>query len=115
MRTLRANHPTYPIYDELADALGALRSLPYFLFGVDIGPVTYVEPWQWLIPSTTFTSIWTFLILLSTTVIKLLAPLQRFTSWFFDVDKHPVKAIGVVSGALVMIGSLIWTVLRAVI
>jgi hypothetical protein len=62
-----------------------------------------------------FTAVWTILILLSTTVLKFLAPIHRFTAWFFDVEKHPVQAIGIVAGALVMIGSLIWTVLRAVI
>ena len=64
--------------------------------------------------STLFTSIWTILILLATTVLKLLAPLQRFTAWFFDVEHHPVKVIGIVSAALLMIGSLIWALLRAV-
>lgn len=61
--------------------------------------------------STLFTSVWTVLILSSTAVLKLLAPVQRFTSWFFDVENHPVKAIGIVSGALVMAGSLVWTIL----
>jgi hypothetical protein len=65
--------------------------------------------------STLFTSIWTILILLSTTALKFLAPVHRFTSWFFDVDKHPVQAIGIVSGGLVIIGSMIWTVLRAIL
>jgi hypothetical protein len=41
--------------------------------------------------------------------------LQRFTAWFFDVDKHPVQAIGIVAGALVMIGSLIWTLVQTII
>jgi hypothetical protein len=73
---------------------------------------------NWIGPallSTLFTSIWTILILVSTTVLKLLAPVQRFTRWFFDVDEHPLRAVGVVSAALVMIGGLVWTVLRAVI
>lgn len=65
--------------------------------------------------STLFTSVWMLLVLLSTTVLKLLTPLQRFTVWFFDFEHHPVKAIGTVSAALVMIGALISTVLRAVI
>jgi hypothetical protein len=65
--------------------------------------------------STLFTSIWTILILLATTALRLMAPAHRFTAWFFDVDKHPVQAIGIVAGVLVMIGSLIWTVLRAAI
>jgi hypothetical protein len=65
--------------------------------------------------STLFTSVWTFLIFLSVVVIKLLAPLQRFTSWFFDIEHHPVKAIGTVSAALVMIVGLIGTMLRLII
>jgi len=65
--------------------------------------------------STIFTSVWMILILLSTTALKMLAPVHRFTAWFFDVEKHPVQALGIVAGALVMIGSLIWTVLRAMI
>ena len=67
------------------------------------------------VASTLLTSIWITLILLSTIILKLLIPLQRFTAWFFDVEKHPVQAIGIVAAALVMIVSLIWTVLRAVI
>jgi hypothetical protein len=67
------------------------------------------------IVSTLFTSVWAILILLSTAIVKLLTPVHRFTAWFFDVQQHPVQAIGIVAGALVMIGSLIWTVLRVVI
>lgn len=91
--------------------LGVLRSMtgPFLgeRSGLSFAPI--------FLASTLFTSVWTILILLSTTVLKLLAPLHRFTAWFFDVEKHPVQAIGIVAGALVMIGSLIWTVLRAVI
>jgi hypothetical protein len=63
--------------------------------------------------STLFTSVWTILFLASTSVIKLLAPLHSFTAWFFDVEKHPVQAIGIVAGALVMLASLFWSVVRA--
>lgn len=45
----------------------------------------------------------------------LLAPVQRFTDWFFDVEKHRLQAIGIVAGALVMIGSLISSVVRMLI
>jgi hypothetical protein len=65
--------------------------------------------------TTLFTSIWMVLIALSTSALKLFSPVRSFTAWFFDVDKHPVQAIGIVAGALVMIGSLVWTVVRAVI
>jgi hypothetical protein len=39
--------------------------------------------------------------------LKSLAPVHRFTALFFDVEKRPVQAIGIVAGALVMAGSLI--------
>lgn len=65
--------------------------------------------------STIFTSGRTILILLSTTFLKLLAPLQRFTAWFFNLDKHPVRAIGIIAAAMMMAGSLVWTVLRAIL
>jgi hypothetical protein len=65
--------------------------------------------------TTALTSVWMLLILVSLVAIKLLAPLHRFTAWFFDVDKHPVQAIGIVAGALVMLGSLVSTVVRVLI
>jgi hypothetical protein len=65
-----------------------------------------------LYSSTLLTSIWLVLMSISTVVLKLIAPLQRITSWFFDVDKHPVQAIGIVAGALVMIGAGFWSLLR---
>jgi hypothetical protein len=65
--------------------------------------------------STFFTSVWTILIVLSTAVLKLLAPSQRFTAWFFNVDSHPLQAIGIVAGTLVMAGAIIWVILRAVL
>jgi hypothetical protein len=65
--------------------------------------------------STLFTSVWTILILLSTALLKLLAPVQRFTGWFFDVEKHPIQAIGIVSGFLLVLGSAIWTVVRSIV
>jgi hypothetical protein len=65
--------------------------------------------------STLLTSAWAILVLLSTTVLKALMPVQRFTAWYFDVENHPVQAIGIVAGALVMIASLIWSVVRALI
>jgi hypothetical protein len=94
------------------------RWLAYMIFSNMAGPFVErgTQPSFVIVffSSTLFTSVWTILILLSTTVLKLLAPVHRFTAWFFDVEKHPVQAIGIVAGALVMIGSLIWTVLRAV-
>jgi hypothetical protein len=62
-----------------------------------------------LLLSTLTTSLWTVLVLLSTTAIKMLAPVHQFTTWFFDVEKHPVQSIGIVAGALVIVGSFVWS------
>jgi hypothetical protein len=75
----------------------------------------YMRDMSILAPSTLLTSIWAILILVPTAILKLLAPLHRFTAWFFDVDRHPVRTIGIVSAAWVMIGSLLWAMLRAII
>jgi hypothetical protein len=75
----------------------------------------YYGEYDVFILSTLITSIWTVLILLSTAAVKLLAPVQRGTAWFFDVEKHPVRAIGITAGALLMIGSLLWSLVRTVI
>ena len=84
----------------------------HHLFDPNFGVVTWYTP---LMISTLLTSTWAALFLVASAVIKVASPLQRFTAWFFDVDRHPLKAIGVVSAALVMIGSLMWTGLRAMI
>ena len=84
----------------------------HHLFDPYFGVVTWYTP---LMISTLLTSIWAALFLIASAVIKVASPLQRFTAWFFDVDRHPLKAVGVVSAALVMIGSLMWTGLRAMI
>jgi hypothetical protein len=65
--------------------------------------------------STLFTSVWSILILVSASALKFLAPIDRFTAWFFDVEKHPVQAVGIVAGALVMAGGSIWSVARAMV
>jgi hypothetical protein len=73
------------------------------------------KPYEIILLATLLTSIWTVLILLSTIALKLLTPLHRFTAWFFDLEEHPVKTIGIVAGVLVMAGSLIWSAVRALI
>jgi hypothetical protein len=62
--------------------------------------------------STVFTSVWTILVLLASVALKLLSPIQHLTAWFFDVDKRPLQAIGIVSGALVMLGAGLWSLVR---
>jgi hypothetical protein len=45
-------------------------------------------------------------------MIKLLVPVQRGATWFFDVEKRPIEAIGIVAGALIILGSLVWSLAR---
>lgn len=89
--------------------LALANLLAPFVVSNGILPMFSITCW-----STVFTSVWTLLILLSAVAIQIITPIQRFTIYFFDVTHHPLRAIGVVSGTLVMIGSLVWTVLRVV-
>jgi hypothetical protein len=101
----------YSLHTSILRTYYAWLNLPPFLFG---GAMSEITDSQFCLPSTLLTSIWSILILLSTTVLRLLTPIHRFAAWYFDLKKHPVKAIGIVSGALVMIGSLIWSLVRTV-
>jgi hypothetical protein len=104
---LRADYLSGLTYS-LDDLFYQWSNLPHLIFG---GPVNTgrIGFYSFLVPSTLLTSIWTILLLLSASTIRLLASLQRFTGWFFDVDKYPVKAIGIVSAAFVMVSALIWS------
>ncbi len=86
---------------------------------VSVGPpsdiFTHNEPiWLIFASSTLFTSIWTTLVLVSSILIKILTPAQYFTVWFFDVEKKPIQAIGIVSGALVVMGGLVWSIVTKI-
>ena len=35
------------------------------------------------------------------------------TKWFFNIDEHPIRAIGIVAGGLILTVSLIITLLNA--
>ena len=59
--------------------------------------------------STLMTSIWLFLILTSYCLLKILLPLKYvrdFVNWFFPIEQHPIRAIGIVVGSLVWLGSV---------
>jgi hypothetical protein len=61
--------------------------------------------------TTTMTSIWAVLIMLSSGVLKLVGSinlLMRVVRWMFDVDAHPVRVLGLVAAAIVWIGSIIY-------
>ena len=93
-----------------------------FIFVVDyisVGPPSdivslYGPIWLIFACSTLFTSIWTTLILLASILIKVVTPIQHFTVWFFDVEKKPMQAIGLVAGALVVMGGLVWSIVSKI-
>jgi len=57
--------------------------------------------------STLMTSAWTVTTLLSSALLKLILPLRLFINWFFPVEEHPIRAIGIVAGLLVWGGSIV--------
>jgi hypothetical protein len=65
-----------------------------------------VSLWTPFLTSTMITSIWTLLCLAASMLVKLLLPVHKFTAWFFNVDRHPIRAIGSVAAGLVWIGAL---------
>ena len=62
--------------------------------------------------STLFTSVWLVLVVVSSAILKVLAPVHRITAWFFDVEKHPLQAIGIVAGILIMLGAAMLTIIH---
>jgi hypothetical protein len=54
-------------------------------------------------------------ILMMTQALASLDHVRRFTSWFFDVEKHPIKSIGIVAGTTIIFGSLVWSIVQAAI
>jgi hypothetical protein len=79
------------------------RTLPSFL-------AIYIS----ILASTILTAIWTILLPVSAGILKLLHPIQNFALWYFDIDKHPLQALGIMSAVIVMLTSLVWSVLQAV-
>lgn len=62
-----------------------------------------------IVPSTLFTSVWTFLLFVATIVTRLLAPIdhiRQFTRWWFkDVDKHPLTAVAKVAATILIVAA----------
>ncbi len=85
----------------------SLSRLYFLMFMPETGKIFFC--------STLLTSIWLIQIFLATIVVKLFAPLQRGASWLFDIDAHPLRAVGKVAGGLVVVGGLVWSVAKAVI
>jgi len=61
--------------------------------------------------STLLTSVWTLLIFVSASLIRLavyLQPVLRFMRWLFDMDQHPIKVIGLVFASIIWMGSVVY-------
>jgi len=62
-----------------------------------------------VIPSTLLTSVWTFLVFISSVIAQLLVPIdyvRRFAAWWFrDVDKHPLTVIAKVAATLIIVAA----------
>jgi hypothetical protein len=72
----------------------------------------YIFPYQGIyVLSTLMTSTWAMLMLASWALLRVFEPLQSLMNWFFPLDKHPMRAIGVVAGGLVFSGATLISVL----
>jgi hypothetical protein len=48
---------------------------------------------------------------MASAVLKIIAPIQTFVEWFFPIDRHPIRAIGLVAGLMIWVGSVLIAVL----
>jgi hypothetical protein len=74
-----------------------------------------VPPLELFVVSTILTSIWIVLALAALLVTKFLGVADKarlFTVWFFNVDEHPLRAIGIVAGGIIFVISLLSTLLK---
>lgn len=62
--------------------------------------------------STMMTSLWTILIIMAVIVLKAIRRpvnyMMRIVRWGFDVDSYPVRVIGLVSAAIVWVGTVVY-------
>jgi hypothetical protein len=65
--------------------------------------------------SSLFASIWTVLLVVASALLRGLSPIRRLMTWFFDVEKKPLQAVGIVAAALILVGALGSTIVRALI
>jgi hypothetical protein len=60
--------------------------------------------------STLFTSAWAALTLISFAAFRALFSLdklRKFVVWFFPVEDHPIRALGIMSGVVVLLGAFV--------
>jgi hypothetical protein len=96
-------------YESISDILGIILGTPH--------GDTWLELFT---TSTLLTSMWAIIAIASLAVAKMLVLAdyaRKFTTWFFNVDEHPIRAVGVVAGGMILMasltGTLIGTLLRA--
>jgi hypothetical protein len=64
--------------------------------------------------STIFTSLWTGLIAVSVSMIAALWPIHRVVTWLFDIQQHPLQAIGIICATIIFVVSGVWSLLAAI-
>jgi hypothetical protein len=68
-----------------------------------------------LFTSTLLTYVWAGLTFLGFFALKILLPVRYFMTWFFDLEKRPIEAIGLTAGALVILSAVVLSVVRLLI
>ena len=100
-------NPDYGIEDALYSLIDVI-TLNIFINEYLYAPSGDITLFDVIAPSTLLTSMWTLLLLISSIIAQLLAPIdhvRRFTAWWFrDVEKHPLTAIATVAAILIVIG-----------
>jgi hypothetical protein len=127
-----SNVPEYMLKSGNIDDMGYFRAALHSLYRVGLtytyDVITAGEP-TWIFSagedrypiailfllSTLCTSIWTAVLGLSVAVLRAAPSLQRISLWFFDVDAHPIQAIGIMAGALVLACGFVWSVARTLV
>ncbi|MBV9653180.1 MAG: hypothetical protein JOZ42_01315 [Acetobacteraceae bacterium] len=72
---------------------------------------TSIPPPLIAIETALLSSVWTALIFLAALALKVIPPLQVFLGWYFDVSKHPLRAIGMVAWAIVILCGVLWSLI----
>jgi hypothetical protein len=89
---------------------GALANLQQAIINMMLIPQLGARSWLWIYPAF-FTSIWVWLYAGSGFLLRAARRFDIGFAWFnrkFDIEKHPLSAIGLVAGAIVAV--LWWTV-----
>jgi hypothetical protein len=108
----------FQLYDEIQRGLGSAYNsiVDVFLEFTDHSQYSSHTDSELFITSTLLTSVWAVIALISSVVAKLLILFEytrRGRTWFFEVDKHPIRSIGIVAAGLIFISSMIVTFVRA--